>query len=115
MKVQITSQGCNDPPNAGKNCAANSGSIKVNGRERSINRRGLNVVVVEFATGKFVAAKNFDTHGSRRATYKFIAFVDKIKPNSLVFVAAKDSFTGSMFAKAYSALVCCTAYLHSIF
>ncbi len=105
VKIQITSQGCDDPPSPKTNCAANSGSIKYNGKERSVNRRGLNVVVVDFNTGKFVSSKNFDTHGSRAATNRFIAFIDKIKPNSFVFVAAKDSYTLSMNSKAYSALV----------
>ena len=104
LKIQINSQGCNDPPKRG-NCGLNQGSIRINGRERSVNRRGLNVVVIDFKTGRFVATKNFDTHGNRGATNRFINFIDKIKPNSLVLVAAKDSYSLNMYNRAYSALV----------
>ncbi|XP_065051247.1 uncharacterized protein LOC135680930 isoform X2 [Rhopilema esculentum] len=102
LKIQIKSQGCDDPPKG--NCGHNSGSIKVNGRERSVNRRGLNVVVIDFKTGKFVASRNFDTLASRGNVDRFVSFVDKIKPNSLVLIAAKDEYTRSMYNRGYSAM-----------
>ena len=104
LKVQINSQGCNDPPRQ-SNCGLVSGSIRVNGRERSTNRRGLNVVVIDYKTGRFVASRNFDTHSSRRNADQLVSFIDKIKAHSLILVAAKDEYSRSMHNRAYSALV----------
>ena len=104
LKIQINSQGCNDPPKQ-KSCGFNAGSIKVNGRERSVNRRGMNIVVIDYRNGRFVASRNFDTHTSRRNADQMVAFIDRIKPHSLVLVAAKDEFYRNMHNRGYSALV----------
>ena len=105
LKIQIHSQGCDDPPKQHPKCGLNTASIKINGRERSTNRRGINIVVLDFKTGKFIAARNFDTHSKRRNTDQMVAFIDKIKPNSLVLVAGKDEFHKNMHNRGYSALV----------
>ena len=105
LKVQIVSTGCSDPPARGRDCARAPASIKVNGLERSLSRRGLNIVVYNFATGRYEGTRTFDTHGNRGATNLMIRYIDSIKPNRLVFVAAQDSYTAAMNARAYSALV----------
>ena len=70
-----------------------------------MNRRGMNIVVFDYRNGRFVASRNFDTHSSRRNADQMVAFIDKIKPHSLVLVAGKDEYHRNMHNRGYSALV----------
>lgn len=47
VKVDIISEGYNDPGVTG----GGTGSIRINGIERSYKKRGYNFVVLDFATG----------------------------------------------------------------
>ena len=49
LDVQLRSEGCNDPNKQGPNCGW--AFIKVNGVDRSLHRRGHNVVVLDAKTG----------------------------------------------------------------
>ena len=113
LKVQIVASGCSDPPAKGKDCARSPGSIRVNGIERSVNRRGLNIVVYNLANGLFEKTVNFDTHSNRAAVKQMVNFIDQIKTNRLVMVASKDAWTMSMNSRAYSALVSSFRFAHS--
>jgi hypothetical protein len=50
VKVDIISEGCNDPGIRGCGVA----SIRINGIERSYRKRGYNFVVLDISTGKSV-------------------------------------------------------------
>ena len=115
FKILIMAQGCSDRPLNGKNCGKSSGSIRVNGIEKSHGKRGLNVVVYNLITGSFEGAMNFDTHGNKDAARLFTTFINGIEMNRLILVASADSYTRAMDAEAYAALVCilfslCTFY-----
>ena len=104
FKLQIIATGCDDAPARG-NCVNAPASIKVNGIERSLSKRGLNFAVFDLGTGRFEGSVSFDTHGNSMAVKQMVAYIDKIKPNRLVLVASRDSYNARMNSRAYSALV----------
>ena len=105
LKVDLKGQGCNDPPTPGRNCPANQGSIKVNGIERSPNRRGLNFVAYSFPAGKYMKNFNVDSHGDADAGGKVQGWINGLPVNTIVFVASKDEPSGRFNGALLNALV----------
>ena len=58
VDVDVRSEGCNDPQKTPNTCGR--ASIMVNGKDRSLHKRGHNVVVLDEATGNVRCAACFD-------------------------------------------------------
>ncbi|PFX31519.1 hypothetical protein AWC38_SpisGene3581 [Stylophora pistillata] len=64
--------------------------IRVNGKDYSRHRRGFNVVVLNYKSGRIEARRSFDTHGSRYAAKKFKQFISRIRRGRIVLLAIQD-------------------------
>ena len=102
--------GCSDPPAKGR-CAASVGSIKVNGKELSINRRGINIVCIRYPKGKVIRRKSYDTYGSRVNSNKLFNLIQRIPDDTIVLVATRDSYNRGFTSKAQMALVSILQYI----
>ena len=91
LKIDINAMGCNDPPAKGR-CAASVGSIKINGKERSVNRRGLNIVCIRYPKGKIIRRKNIDTFASAANSVKLMRFMQRLPLNTIVLISSRDSY-----------------------
>ena len=97
--------GCNDPPARGR-CGASIGSIKINGVEKSINRRGLNLVALTYPQGKYFSRAHFDVYGDGGASARLLKWVQGLPGNKIVVIASRDAIdSGNFKAEAYTALV----------
>ena len=108
LKIDITAMGCNDPPAKGR-CGASVGSIKVNGKEVSLNKRGINIVCIRYPKGKIIRRKNYDTYGSRANSVLLLKLIRRIPSNTIVLVSTRDSYNAGFTSSAQTALVskCC--------
>ena len=101
--------GCNDPPAKGR-CGDSVGSIKVNGKELSANKRGINVVVIRYPSGKVIRRKkNFDTFGDPGASGRLANLIRRLPSNSIIAIATMDSYDSKLNNDAISVLVSKTA------
>jgi hypothetical protein len=80
----------------------NYGHIFVNGRERSPNQRGYNVVIIE-PDGRWQAA-NFDTHLDPTASAALAGFIRTASAKALIAVAAADEASNQLGEEAVAAL-----------
>ena len=96
--------GCNDPPAKGR-CVASVGSIKLNGKEVSLNRRGINIVCISYPRGKVIRRKSFDTHANRANSNLLLKLMQRIPDNTIVLVATRDEYAAGFTAQAEMALV----------
>lgn len=78
------------------NCSLTTASIKINGHERSLNGRGINVVVVNRINGHVLHQRFFDTAASPAEANKMASLLRMIPLNSIILGAVKDD------AKRYS-------------
>ena len=96
--------GCNDPPAKGR-CGASVGSIKLNGKEVSLNRRGINIVCICYPRGKVIRRKNYDTYANRANSNLLLKLMQGIPDNTIVLVATRDDYSTRFAAQAQLALV----------
>ncbi|XP_022787618.1 uncharacterized protein LOC111327652 [Stylophora pistillata] len=87
VNIFIRSEGYDDP---GKTSKTGVTYIRVNGTEYSPKRRGDNVVVVDGATGSFLKATSFDTHGDRSSGTRMLDYLNGLSGNKIVLVAVQD-------------------------
>jgi len=66
------------------------GSIKVNGREASLQGRGYNVVVIDPKSGAVVTAKNFNTADDRAQSRAMTEFITNLPNGFIVAVASQE-------------------------
>ncbi|XP_078371207.1 uncharacterized protein LOC144654856 isoform X2 [Oculina patagonica] len=88
VAIHIRSEGCNDPAKTPNTCGL--AYIYVNDVDRSLHARGHNVVVLDAATGAFLEAKGFDTHGDAAAGNSLRDYLNSITGNKIVLVAIQD-------------------------
>lgn len=95
IKVEIRSEGCNDPDKTPNTCG--KAYIKVNDVEHAKQRRGHNVVVVDAVIGIVEDSVVYDTHGNTDAGNQLKGFLNAISGDKIVLVAVQDE--GSRFSK----------------
>ncbi|XP_078357479.1 uncharacterized protein LOC144642389 [Oculina patagonica] len=88
VDIHVRSEGCNDPGKTPNTCGI--AYIKVNGKEYSPKGRGHNVVILDDATGAFLGAQRFDTHGDGSAGDKLRDYLNGITGYKIVLVAVQD-------------------------
>ncbi|XP_028410745.1 uncharacterized protein LOC114533429 [Dendronephthya gigantea] len=98
VKVDMISEGCNDPGIVGCGMA----SIRINGIERSYRKRGYNFVVLDYTTGKFETYRNFDTYKSRSQVDDMRSFVNQLPVRKVVLIATQDEYTSKMTSADYT-------------
>ena len=96
--------GCNDPPARGR-CSNTDGSIKVNNVEKSLNKRGFNLVVLNYPKGNFLTRASFDTAGDASASAKMLKWVKGLPNNKIVLVSTKDDHNARIKREALIAMV----------
>ncbi|XP_022787616.1 neurogenic locus Notch protein-like [Stylophora pistillata] len=89
VNIFIRSEGCNDPGVPPNTCGI--AYIRVDGTEYSPQNRGHNVVVVDGATGVFLAARAFDTHADSSSGNNLRDYLKSLSGNKIVLVAIQDS------------------------
>jgi len=80
------------------------GHIWLNGQEISPNRRGYNLALIDPASGRLLAAANFDTHGDPQASAALLDFLAQRPAGSLLAVAVKDTAGDQLSPEAAAAL-----------
>ena len=64
-------------------------SICINGKEYSLNKPGINIVVMDLLTFQVTERASFDTGHDKEASEQLIECIDMIPVGSLVFMAVK--------------------------
>ena len=102
VEIYIESQSATDP---GRDGLLGIGKIFVNGVDRSLHRRGHNIVVIDKITGQFESAAAFDTYGGgSQASSDLKHFIDNIQDNKIVAVSVQDEGRKNLFGDAIAAL-----------
>ncbi len=104
MKVDLKAIGCNDPPARGR-CGNTDGSIKILGVEKSLNKRGFNLVALNYPKGNFYSRANFDTCGDPKASAAMLKWVKALPNNKIVVVSTKDDHNINIKNEAIQAMV----------
>jgi len=91
VDVHVRSEGCEDPGKAPNTCGI--AYINVDGTERSLRRRGHNVVIVDAGTGSVLDVKSFDTHGDNNAGNGLRDYLNGVRGNKIVLIAVQDEGT----------------------
>eukprot|EP00794_Sanderia_malayensis_P007556 gene7556-8393_t len=87
LHVKIQSEGCDDPRRT-QGCGYTT--IKVDGVDRSLHRRGYNFVILDAKTGAFQTAVSFDTH-TRHGPSQMYNYVQNLPDNSkIVLIGIQD-------------------------
>ncbi|CAH3104487.1 unnamed protein product [Pocillopora meandrina] len=90
LSISVESQGFVDKKRGRTLYGRSRAYIRVNGRDYSLHRRGFNVVVINYKTGRIEARRSFDTHGSRKAARRFKSFIYRIRRGRIVLIAIQD-------------------------
>lgn len=78
-------------------------SIVVNGQERALNLRGINVVRLN-SQGQFVESSAFDTFASAEAADGLVRYIATLSEGEIVILAVKDEASNKLHAQARAAL-----------
>ena len=81
----------------------NVASILVNGKEKSLNLRGLNIVRLD-AQGSFVASTVYDTYESSDASNSLVRYLESIPAGEILIIAIRDEASDRLTAKIRAAL-----------
>ncbi len=103
--MDLEAIGCNDPIVKGKGCGFTRGSIKIFGVEKSLNRRGFNLVALNHPQGTFHSRASFDTCGDPKASAAMLKWVEALPTNKIVLVSTRDAHAHRMKEEAIQALV----------
>eukprot|EP00795_Rhopilema_esculentum_P010284 gene10284-18981_t len=90
LKVKIISESCKDiPPDT--DCAHCKSHVLVNGRQHSLNMRGIDIVLFDFRSGLFEHRMNYDVGGSTVHQDNLATFLNNLPPGKILFMSAKDA------------------------
>lgn len=81
----------------------NVAQIRVNGKERSLNLRGLNIVRLN-EQGNHVESTVYDTWESSDAADSLVRYLDRLSRGEILIVAVKDEASGHLSPAARAAL-----------
>lgn len=88
VDIVIESEAYDDP---GKGTVPGVSAIYVNGVDRSLHRRGHNLVTIDEVTGQFDSVAAFDTHGGgNKANIDLKKYIDGLDNGKIVIVAVQD-------------------------
>ena len=82
----------------------NNAMIVVNGVPVQHNDRGMNLVVIDPLLGVITDGGNFDTHLSHQESEELASFIEGVKEDAIVVVAAKDEASVALTGHAKKAL-----------
>jgi len=74
----------------------NYAQILINGKDVSQNKRGYNIVILNFNTGVVEESKSFDTHGSKDDVKKMMEFINRIENGKIICVAVSDEASNQL-------------------
>jgi hypothetical protein len=86
--------------------AGDHSSVEVDAVERSLNRRGLNMVVVDPRTGEVLDSRSFDLIGDVDGTERarLVAFVEQVPAGQIVCVSVRDEGSANLTDEVAAAL-----------
>ena len=76
----------------------------MNGVERSLNRRGFNIVALSGKDGKLLKSDVFDTYRTADESKRMAQFIKAIPQNSVILVAITDEATHKLTQEGKQAL-----------
>ena len=86
QKVKVIAEACSTP----SSCGNSKGHVKVNGRQYSLNTRGINVVLFDYRSGLFEYRKTYDVYGNASSRNSLARFLDNLPSGKLLLMAAKE-------------------------
>ncbi len=92
--VELESAGLND---------GNVARIVVNGKDRSLNLRGLNIVRLD-AQGEYVESTAYDTYGATDAADSMVRYLERLTSGEILIISIKDEASAQLTSKARAAL-----------
>ncbi|XP_065068714.1 uncharacterized protein LOC135694014 [Rhopilema esculentum] len=86
QKIKIISESCLDAT-----CASSRGYVIVNGRQYSLNTRGINVVLFDYRSGLLEYRKTYDVYGVPSSRDLLATFLNNLPSGKLLLMAAKTA------------------------
>eukprot|EP00795_Rhopilema_esculentum_P010304 gene10304-19002_t len=86
QKVKVISESCLTP----SSCGNSKGHVIVNGRQYSLNTRGINVVLFDYRSGLFEYRKAYDVYGDAASRNLLANFLDNLPSGKLLMMTAKE-------------------------
>ncbi|CAB3982538.1 chymotrypsinogen B-like [Paramuricea clavata] len=106
IKVELRSEGCDDPKLVQVHCGR--AYIKVNGRDYARKRRGHNLVILDLQTGRIEHQGVYDTHGSRYQSEQMAKKLNGLvnaRQKKVILIAVQDEARSRMTSSLESAIV----------
>ncbi|XP_066918501.1 sushi, von Willebrand factor type A, EGF and pentraxin domain-containing protein 1-like [Clytia hemisphaerica] len=101
IKYEIRSEGCGDP---GKTSGCGISTIKVEGKDYSKQRRGINFVAIDGSRGTIVGSASFDWHYYRNECTNALKWTNSLNDGTIVLGAYQDEATLAFTSDCQKAL-----------